>query len=82
MAERDRARPVTQRRFEDVVEPPSAEHLTPSGGASEEPVPSPPSEPIPRTPCDQELRARQLKWLLERERAVPSQPPAGEEAPT
>ncbi len=70
MAERHGARPLTQRRFEEVDpsptpnEPPAVEPPAPDARS---PRPSPP--PIRRDPSDLELRARQLKWLRERERA-------------
>ncbi len=81
MAERDRARPVTQRKFEEVVESAPPPPPAPPAGRSEEGPPPAPSEPIPRAPSDREFRARQLKWILERERVSADSPAAGEEAP-
>jgi hypothetical protein len=66
MADRDRPRNVTQRRLVDREDTPSAEPA-PVEVPPEAPPPARP-EPIPRTPSNAELRARQLKWVRERER--------------
>jgi hypothetical protein len=74
MEERGRARPVKQRRFEEPeANPPSpaSEESPPEISSS---PPSPPPDPIPRTPSDLELRARQLRWIRERERMLRSEP--------
>ena len=73
MADRRGARPVNQRRFEDAE--PSAPKPEEAPEPVNEPAPEAPSAPAParppisREPCDRDLRARQLRWLRERERA-------------
>lgn len=67
MAQRGSARIVTQRRFDDSVEPaaprvPSTPLETGEAGGS------PPPSPIDRSASDLGLRARQRTWVRERER--------------
>jgi hypothetical protein len=69
MGERDGSRPLTQRKFEDLTEsgPPPFEEPPPKVPDTEGPATTP-SPPASREPSDLELRARQMKWLRERER--------------
>ena len=75
MEGRNGARPLTQRTFDQAEESSPVEGL-PAPQAPPTAADSPPLAPIPRDPSDLELRARQLRWIRERERAIGrAQPP-------
>jgi len=65
---------VTQRRFEvapeEIPSPATSETAESPRGETIEPVPTP-----PRPPSGDALRARQLRWLAERERFEASETP-------
>jgi len=69
MEGRNGARPLTQRTF-DEEETPSPEEDPPAPTDVSIPPEPLPSEPVSREPSDVGLRARQLKWVQERERAI------------
>ncbi len=71
MAERDRARGMTQRQLEIAERTPDAPSPAPDppSGPAASPVPAEPEEP-----SNARLRERQARWLAERARFRPPEP--------